>query len=858
MFFAMLKRLFDKLTMLIRGFQSRWEKRHSNDYGYSLGGPKRVSWLLKIFIAGCLLLFIGGVFVKKGFVTPVETTFDRETTPGVKLPSDLSAVMAQDSIVRADRSSRPSEQKVDCDRLVANLRLRGTLIGDEKVLFDRSCREKLGKAMSEIIDKILSGEVPPSVAAQVIQNVTAKNAEAVLAALNNDEVKKALRTDAAEALAKNLGNFGKMSDQEIAQAVRAVEATPPKFRETMMETIKSTAQLDSPEARDALLKTIANARSAEELQGIRDFATTVIKGTPDEQRVFAEAFEKAPDLATRRTLQKTASEILQIPADDPVRGKLVAQVKAVSELAPEKQREAYQALADTANIYRTTNDPEMKKAIGDAIMATQTPGEVVALAKRLGDIRDVEKAGIPIDRDSKLQLISGQSEEKLRQLAAAAAAARTGDLDGAKAGIAGELTERQIREIATRSDSQKDNPFSSRSSLGQGNQNSQGGKNSDVTAADVKAKQQEAQAVKNRRSSAEARVSALLTQGVAPGDSRIIELYKEIADADARSRELEEEIANMRAALRKKFLDLKERTSADFGALGVVSPEIKADLPDDVVSAAVPMERLSNLRDVDSFWTSSDGSTHKRTDKYAKFNFASAQGTGGRVGGGSSDIMAMALAGQGDNWDVAQAGPGVQTQGAAGRDFEMFHSLHIPGVLHRIPTTGIPSKQAAEYTLIFEFLQSVPDRRTGVITIPAGSYALCKVKSFTTDTGRLSATCSTVETEAKEDLRTNFTLGDVAGADGVPGKITDERGWYLAGIFLTAFSASLIDGVSQTVLAPVQAHANKSATDFVTIGGTSGASSILQNVAQKQVDEWSSANYFWNGFDGMTASIRQN
>jgi hypothetical protein len=194
---------------------------------------------------------------------------------------------------------------------------------------------------------------------------------------------------------------------------------------------------------------------------------------------------------------------------------------------------------------------------------------------------------------------------------------------------------------------------------------------------------------------------------------------------------------------------------------------------------------------------------------------------------------------------------------AATKEFEISRLQRVPGVVRRIPAEGISSNDVGKTIIEFEFLADVASRKTGKIEIPRGSIAICKAKSFDADTGRLSATCDKVDTGASEDLAVNFTLADGAGTDGLPGRVTDSRGWYLAGVFMTAFSQAIIDAFTEVSLGPIQSRAAQSAADILVLGAGTGTRDILQEVATKQIEDWQKAAVFWHGYDGQIATLRQ-
>lgn len=839
MIFTILRKMLNWLQGLLSAVFLRMEKKNDNLRGFAFGGPKSSKRLALIFGGFVVAALMAAALVKRGAFTSVVSVIDRENAPGAKLPTEMNNSFDRNDLFRAQGEISQADPLVDCEAIIRNLRTRGSLTEKEKIDFDRGCRDQLNPSIAKIIDKIIQGEIPASAVADIVANLNDKTADNILKALDSDDVKRALRGEGSEAIAKNLSDLGKLSSSDMAKAVHAITNASPQFRDDVVEGVRSIAQLD-PDARSILLNTLDKARSADEVKGIRDFADVIKAADADEQKVFANAFDKAPDIDTRKAIQKAATEIIQIPKDDPVRAKLVEMVKKASELPPEKQKDAFNKLANVANVYRTTDDPDAKRAIGDAILAANGIEDIMALSDRLDDLKTAKEAG-QIGKEVELEVIAGRDAESLAQIRAAAELVRSGDKELAAKVLNGGVQQDKIAELLRRADSRKNDPFRATPKLAD-----------DVSKDKLESLVKDRQKLRQEKNNLEQKAKEYLRMGLTPGDSRLLGVFKDLARTDDALASLDEMISDVRGRLMQKLKDLKARTSSEYAAAGVALPDFEISLPDDAAERGAPEERLTNLADIKEFWSYDDGLYKKNNRKYFRFNVPS-----GLDSTKDKSILSAVKGGE-TSWYASAPGAGGSGNTQVATEFEMSRTFVVPGILHRIPDTCIPSTKASTYTILFEFLIPVANRKTGRIEIPVGSVAICKVKDFENETGRMNAQCNAVDVGGREDIKVNLVIGDAAGADGVLGVVKDNRGWQLAGIFLTAFSAAILDGVTNQFVSPYEQKAQRAAQDYLVIGAGGGASNILRDVAQKQIEDWSKSATWWCGFDGMLSSAKQN
>lgn len=825
-----LKKIYNLIAGTFAAYMKRLERKNDNPRGYIFGSPKEMRKKITIFAVIVLFSALLAIFIKQGAFVPSSVYFDRETAPGVKLPSNLSGTVRPQDILFEERLLDRVGAPVDCDRLLATLKSKGSLSEKELIDFNAFCKKFLTTDMQNLIDELLSSGASGEVVAEILKKAETGKVSELVDFVKKDDVRAALKTVAGKSVAENLDKLLLLSPDEAKRAFSILSKTPDNFKNDALKSVLAVAGIENADARKDMFDVLESARSKEELDQITDFAETIAKGTGQEQGVLAKAFKVAPDFKTRQNLTTAAKEVLAIDAADPVRGKLVEMIRQTSELPPERQAEAYGRIGQVANVYRTTTDPNLKRALAAQIMAAQSPDDIIALGERLDLLAKAEAVG-PIDVNDKIAVISGNDPEFVDKLKATVALADAGNLDEARKILSGNSSPERIAEIL-------------RTTV---NSPSVGGV---PTSQDIKSEISAISKLKSDSSEIKKEIDRLLASGINVDDPEIVNLYKKLFDINSEISDRNSLLDTMKERFKTAAGQLKERAAADFAQMGITQPIIDFEIPQDFLDSNEPLPRFYDLDENPEFWGVDSFAKRKYRTKSYKFT------TGDGSEGSQNELLGQATKDT-DSWYVDSFGAGSQGGTNSTRNFEISRTMLVPGILRRVPASGIPSANANKYNILFEFIVSVANRRTGKIEIPAGSIAICKPREVDEETGRMSADCDTVDVGGREDIRVSLTLADPTGADGVPGRIVDNRGWQLAGIFLTAFSASVIDGFSEQALRPYEARATKTAADFVSIGSVGGASSILQNVADKQIESWSKASVFWHSFDGALATVRQ-
>ena len=129
-----------------------------------------------------------------------------------------------------------------------------------------------------------------------------------------------------------------------------------------------------------------------------------------------------------------------------------------------------------------------------------------------------------------------------------------------------------------------------------------------------------------------------------------------------------------------------------------------------------------------------------------------------------------------------------------------------------------------------KIMQDVVNPESSKIVIPKGSIVVGNTTSFDPDTGIMDLNLNKVSIGSGKIVNTNFVVASGDGTMGLKGAVTDTRGKYLLGAFVTAFSAGALNWFSEQVVEPFE-----TSTSFSTaMMGASGAggSEVLNKLSQ--------------------------
>ena len=826
-------RLFQKLLnwiqTIIDGFAYRKEKRFGAEHGTD-ASVKRARRLVSISMIGAVVLLLLAIGIRESLFFGSSFFMNRElpSAPHAQLQINDNLNKTDLDIIK-DAADRPNG--TNCALLTRTLTEKGFLSPTDKALFLADCAPSLDPAISGAIAQILSLDLAPDTAKILLKNLDSKSVAQITQSLNNPDVATALRSESGASIANAMSALGSLSPEEAATAVAIIAATPPQYREASISAIKDIGAMSDPAARKTLLTSLQAAKSPEEVMLIKNFAREAQALTPEEQRITSAAFVQLATPEAKRAMTQAVKALATIAKDDPVRGRLLDSLAKLPSLPPEQQAGAANAIASIATRYAAETDPAKKMAIADAIGALKLPEDAAVLEQKLvtlDGLKDYKIKNVDL-----ANYLLGKDPNIVSQIDAAAQAAKVGNKQDAEAllsgGLLAEKSAYKDQSISNKAVAQKES-------------------SSDVKQ-DVKAAEAALNATRSEIRGAEAEIYSLKALNLAPVDPALVKAYSKLGALKANEIGQVASLVKVKAALIAKINAYKQTAESEFASMGVTMPSVIIPVDLEQISANQPAERLTDLRDVPGFFDSQSKS--KKRHKLLIGEMTSS----GLVS--PSSILATSIASQPKTW-VVSGGAGAAGQSDSKGGFEMSRTQFARGIMMKIPPSGIPSDLASKYTLFFQFVGSVADRKTGNLTIPSGSIALCKVQDFDKNTGKLSAKCDKIDVGGPSDIDADITLGDADGSDGLTGAITDNRGWYLAGVFLTAFSAAVLDGYAATLTAPFESKAQKTLGDYSASGSISGSSLIAKDIATKQIDEWQKSPYYWHSFNGALATVHQN
>jgi hypothetical protein len=820
------QRMLDYLQKLVDGYLYRKEKKNGAVHGDD-DTVRKARRTISYTMVGAIILLIVAMLIREGAFLSSDFFIDREipSAPRQKLTINDKITQTDLDIIRDATSSKSGQ---DCRSMSARLQETGSLNSADKEMYLKECIAGMDKALGGVISKVLTNDLSADTAKKVLSGLSVKNAQQTDAALENQEVIKALKSDSGSSIAEALPTLSSLKPEEASKAAKIIANTPPQFRQTSISAIKDISAVQSPDARKSLLDSLETARSPEDINLVKNFAREVKNLNPDEQKITTDAFVKTATPEAKKAFTEAVKNIAKIDKDDPVRGRLIEGLTQIPNLKPEDQGQAAQSIAGIASNYANEKDPAKRQAIADSFSGIKTPSDINGLADRLATLDTLK--GLPVKDKDVSNYLLGKDVATLQKINAASDALGKGAGDDSKKILTGDIRAEESKYQTTREKTQTET-----------NAAALNDKLSDAEKSLAK--------TRNEIKKSEAEVISIKGLSLPATDPVVVHAYAKLGNLKEEEKTRLKAVEEARASLVAKIEEIKNRASTELSQVGVAMPNIIIPVSKNDEIASLPAERLTDLRDTPGFF---DSQSAKRKAKRLMFGEFGSDGEST-----TTSLLAHAVSKMPKSWTVS-GGPGISGQSDKVASFEMSRTQFAPGIVLRIPPNGIPSDKVSKYTIFFKFIGAVPDRKTGKIAIPSGSIALCKVQDFDKNTGKLSAKCDRVDIGGPSDIETDLVLNDADGSDGLTGAITDNRGWYLAGVFMTAFTAAVLDNYSKDLTAPYESKSQKTLGDYTAQGSISGAALIARDIADKQIEEWQKAPYYWHSFDGALATVRQN
>jgi hypothetical protein len=143
----------------------------------------------------------------------------------------------------------------------------------------------------------------------------------------------------------------------------------------------------------------------------------------------------------------------------------------------------------------------------------------------------------------------------------------------------------------------------------------------------------------------------------------------------------------------------------------------------------------------------------------------------------------------------------------------------------------------------YKVLANVHAPDTGEIVIPKGAIIIGQTSSFDNDTGIMDMSTDKVSVGSGKVLAVKFSVGSADGTSGLKGEIHDTRGKFLAGAFISAFSAGALAWFSQSVVQPYQTQTD---VGSAMLGASAaGGAEVAQKIADLFSADLQNAPYIY-------------
>lgn len=204
-------------------------------------------------------------------------------------------------------------------------------------------------------------------------------------------------------------------------------------------------------------------------------------------------------------------------------------------------------------------------------------------------------------------------------------------------------------------------------------------------------------------------------------------------------------------------------------------------------------------------------------------------------------INASALAGEGGQVGIQDLQQLFVFKDSSLKSFELTPDMKIPAVLD---SEILISDKGKGQVVRFRIIADVYNPVTNQIVIPKNSIATATTGGFDNDTAIMDITIQKAVIGSGKTVTVNLSVGSADGTMGLKGKVYDTTGKYLAGAFITAFSAGALGWFSQQVVAPFQE--STAAGEALTGAGLAGAAEVMTKISEVYAGKLNSAaNIFY-------------
>lgn len=197
------------------------------------------------------------------------------------------------------------------------------------------------------------------------------------------------------------------------------------------------------------------------------------------------------------------------------------------------------------------------------------------------------------------------------------------------------------------------------------------------------------------------------------------------------------------------------------------------------------------------------------------------------LGNLGQQVNIAGLAGEGGQVGIQDLQSLIVFKDSALKSFELTPDMKIAAVLD---SEILVSDKGKGQQVRMRILADVHNPQTNQIVISKGSIVVGSTSSFDADTGIMDLVVEKAVIGSGKTVAVRLAVGSADGTMGLKGQVRDTTGKYLAGAFVTAFSAGALGWFSQQIIAPFQS--STAGGQALTGAGLAGSAEVLTKLSE--------------------------
>lgn len=175
------------------------------------------------------------------------------------------------------------------------------------------------------------------------------------------------------------------------------------------------------------------------------------------------------------------------------------------------------------------------------------------------------------------------------------------------------------------------------------------------------------------------------------------------------------------------------------------------------------------------------------------------------------------------------------------KPFILTPDMKIPAILD---SEILVSSKSKGQVVRMKIVADIHNPATGKMIIPKGSIAIATTSGFDDETGVMDFSVTKISIGSGKTIEVSLNVGSADGTMGLKGQVRDTRGKYLAGAFVTAFSAGALNWFSQQIVQPFTT--STLTADALTGASLSGGAEVLTKIAEMYAQDLQNApKIYW-------------